>query len=133
VAIYRESFRPSDQLAHPHVIAGISVIVDDTDAAAQAQLATVRRARVLSFLARGRTLSDEEAEALVRSPQGRQVLDMMRYAAVGTPEALRDHLVSFTDHARADELIVVPSSPTIDAKVRSLELLAEVAGIRPSA
>ena len=56
---------------------------------------------------------------------------MMRYSAVGTPEAVREYLDSFAVHADADELMVAPSSPSIDARLRSLELLADVERSRP--
>ena len=53
---------------------------------------------------------------------------MMRYTAVGTPDAVRQYLEDFAVHADADELMVAPSSPGIEARLRSIELVADVAG-----
>jgi luciferase family oxidoreductase group 1 len=127
VAVYRSEFRPSEQLAEPYVIAGVNVIAAETDEEAEAQHLRVRRARVSLFLGRqqGRTFSDEEADAILESPQGAQIAEMMRYSAVGTPGRVRSYLEDFAAHAEADELIVVHASPTIDARLRSLDLLAD--------
>jgi luciferase family oxidoreductase group 1 len=127
VAVYRSEFRPSEQLAEPYVLAGVNVIAAETDEEAEAQHLRVRRARVSLFLGRqqGRTFSDEEADAILGSPQGAQIAEMMRYSAVGTPGSVRGYLEDFAAHAEADELIVVHASPTIDARLRSLDLLAD--------
>src|SRR5690606_9491781 len=92
----------------------------------------VRRARVSLFLGRDRSFSDEEADAILASPQGRQIAEMMRYSAVGAPEAVRTGLAEFRAHADADELIVVHASPTIEARLRSLELLAAAWDLAPA-
>jgi luciferase family oxidoreductase group 1 len=132
VAIYRKEFRPSEQTASPHVIAAVNVIAADDQDEAERQLVAVRRARASRMLAPGRDLSDAEIDALLESPQGRHFAQMMRYTAVGTPTVVADYLASFAEHAQADELMVVHASPGIDARLRSLELLADVAGLVPA-
>ena len=129
VALYRERFAPSDQQRSPHVIAGVNVIVADSDEEAQEQLVAVRRMRAARMLARGRDLSEAEIDALLASPQGQHFLGMMRYTAVGTPEVVADYLASFAEHAQADELMVVLASPGADTRLRSLDLLADIAGL----
>lgn len=133
VALYREQFRPSEQLAEPHVIAGINVIAAESEEEAQDLLQQTRRRRLARFLAPGRDLSDDQADALLASPQGQQVLGMMRYTACGSPEQVRETLDWFADHASADELIVVQSCPTAESRLRSLELTAEAAALIPAA
>jgi len=127
VALYRQEFRPSEQLAEPYVIAAVNVIAADTDEDAAAQHVTVRRRRVALFLGRqtGRELSDEEADAVLASPQGAQIADMMRYTAVGAPAAVRDYLRWFREEADADELIVAHQFPGVEGRLRSVELTAE--------
>ncbi len=53
----------------------------------------------------------------------------MRYSAVGTPDVVKEYLDAFAEHADADELIVVHASPSIEARLRSVDLLAEVSGL----
>jgi luciferase family oxidoreductase group 1 len=69
VAVYRREFRPSDQLSEPYAIAGVNVIAADSDDDAQEQWTTVRRWRVARFVAPGRDLSDDEADAVLESPR----------------------------------------------------------------
>jgi len=133
VSLYRREFRPSEQLAEPHVIAGVNVIAAGTDEEAAEQHVRVRRARVSLFLGRqtGRTYTDEEADAILASPQGAQIAEMMRYSAVGSPASVRAQLEEFREHADADELIVVHASPTVEARLTSLELLADAWELDP--
>ncbi|MEY9212558.1 LLM class flavin-dependent oxidoreductase [Thermobifida halotolerans] len=125
VALYRREFQPSQQLAEPYVIAGVNVIAADATEAAQRLFTEVKRARVGLLLGRGRTFTPEEADAVLAAPAGRQILDMVRYTAVGDPTEVRDYLTWFTGHAGADELIVASSVTDREAWLRSFELLAD--------
>ncbi len=125
VALYREGFRPSAQLDRPYVIAGMNAVVADTAAEAREQFDASRRARVGALLARGRPLSDAEAQALLDSPGGRQIDAMLVNSAVGTPTAAREQMVEFARRADADEVIVSHASPDGEARLRSVDLLAE--------
>jgi len=131
VATYRHEFQPSAQQAEPYVIAGVNVIAADTEEDARAQHLTVRRARVRMFVQKGISLTDEQADEILASPQGAQIAEMMRYSAIGTADEVKEFLDGFAVHADADELMVVAASPGIDARLRSLELLADVAGLVP--
>lgn len=124
VAIYRREFRPSAKLHAPHVIAGLTVIAAETTEHAEEQLRAVQRARVRLLLARGRTLSDEQADDVLHSPAGERVLQMMTYAAVGTRDHVHAYVADFVRHACADELMVIHPSPSLDARLRSIEILA---------
>jgi luciferase family oxidoreductase group 1 len=132
VAIYRDEFRASAQLEAPYVIAGVNVTAADTEEEAQEQLRQVSRSRVASILGRGRRFSDEEADAILASPQGQQVVQMMRYSAVGAPGTVRQYLDAFAQHADADELIVVHAASGVEARLRSVDLLADVSGLVPA-
>ncbi len=125
VEAYRQGFRPSAQLDAPHVIAGLTAIVADTTSSAQDQFLAAKRHRASAMFGRGRALSDAEADAVLASPAGQHVEEMMTYAAVGTPAEARAYVYGFAQHAGADELIVVHQSPTTEARLRSVELLAD--------
>jgi hypothetical protein len=51
---------------------------------------------------------------------------------VGDPPAVRAYLEDFRRHADADELMVAFSGPTLDARLRSLDLLADVWDLTPA-
>ncbi|MEE2568976.1 LLM class flavin-dependent oxidoreductase [Pseudarthrobacter sp. J64] len=132
VSIYRSEFKPSAQLDAPHVIAGVNVIAADTAAEAQAALRATMRARVSLFFGGGREFTDDEADMVLDSPQGQHISQMMRYSAVGTPEAVKEYLDEFAAHADADELIVAHQSNGTAERLRSVDLLADVAGLVPA-
>jgi len=125
VALYRRDFHPSEQLSEPHVIAGVNVIASDTDADAQRQMLEVSRRRIARLTTTEKELTDEEADGLLRSPQGQQIAQMMHYTAAGGPELVARYLRNFAAEVGADELMTVHPSPTIDERLRSIELLAE--------
>jgi luciferase family oxidoreductase group 1 len=129
VAVYRHEFQPSEQLEQPYVIAGVNVIAAGTDEEAQEQFLRVRRSRVVRMLGGGQDLTEDEKDALLRSPQGQQLARMMKYSAVGTPDAVGDYLGSFAQHANADELILAPASPTIETRLQTVDLVADVSGL----
>ncbi|MCI2418373.1 LLM class flavin-dependent oxidoreductase [Saccharopolyspora sp. K220] len=129
-ALYRREFQPSAQLAEPYVIAGVNVIAADTAQYAEEQFEAAKRYRVTRMLGQGREFTREEADAILASPAGQQVLQMTRYTAVGTPAEVDDYLDRFAKQAQADELIVVSAATDRAAWLRSLELLAEVRGLK---
>ncbi len=124
VALYRSRFRPSEQLDRPYVIAGVNVIAADTAADAEAQFRHARRARVRALARPARRLTDDEADAVLASPEGAHIAQMMRYTAVGEPGDVREYVEQFAKQADADELIVTLPSPAPDARLRCAELLA---------
>ena len=131
VTIYRTNFRPSEQLDRPHGIAGVNAIAADSEAEARSQFEITRRARVKRFFAQpGQQLTDEQAETILRSPQAVHVDQMLTHTALGTAPQVRDQLDEFATFAEADELMVVHQSPSLEARLRSIELTAEAVSAR---
>lgn len=126
VRIYRERFVPSEQLTEPHVIAGVNVIVAETQEAALAARQTRRSALARVLFGRGgEPLDDDSIEAVLAGPQGRHVDDMLTYTALGTPGIVRAYLSDFRRHANADELMLVHHSDSVEGRLNSLDLLGE--------
>jgi luciferase family oxidoreductase group 1 len=129
IANYKAEFKPSAQLDQPYVIAGVNVTAADSPQAARDQFQAVRRARAVSLFGRRlglpQDLSDEQADELLASAVGMHVDQMLKYAAVGSPDDVRDYLDSFVKKTGADELITVHQAPSLDARLRSVELLAK--------
>jgi luciferase family oxidoreductase group 1 len=123
---YRQHFTPSAQADRPHAIAGVNVIAAEDHDDAQAQLTLAKRQRISGFLGRGRPepFTEAEIDALLESPQGRSILEMMRYTVAGTPDEVRRYLEDFKAFADADELIITLPSPTAAQRQRSAELTA---------
>ncbi|WP_432524717.1 LLM class flavin-dependent oxidoreductase [Kineococcus sp. SYSU DK006] len=125
VSAYREQFRPSEQLDHPHVIAGVNVVAADTAEAARTLHEQVQRQFAVSLFGRGRTFTEPEVDILMETAAGQHVRQMQSYAAVGTPTDVRAYLEEFRRHAGADELIVAHQARDTQARLRSVRLTAE--------
>ncbi|HLT85542.1 MAG TPA: LLM class flavin-dependent oxidoreductase, partial [Phototrophicaceae bacterium] len=125
IALYRRAFEPSEQLAEPYVIAAYNVIAADDQADAERQAQEVMRSRVALILRPGTEYTDEQADALLRSPQAAHLHQMMTYSAVGTPDLVRAKVTEFAEQTGADELIVAHQGPRVEDRLRSAELLAE--------
>lgn len=122
---YRENYQPSERHPEPYVIAAVNVTASDSAADAARQTELVHRARVRALLGRqGRTLTEEQLDNVMASPQGQQIVGMLRYTAQGTGEQVADYLENFAAHARADELMVSFQSPTHDEAVRAMEIVS---------
>jgi len=127
IAVYRESFQPSDQLDKPYVMLGFNAIVADTDEEAELLATSVQQAFVA--LRTGRPIqlpppkagfSDElplEARALLRS--------VLSASAIGSTATARDQLQLFVDRTKPDELIVTVQVYDHQARLKSYELLTE--------
>lgn len=135
VQVYRESFKPSDQLAEPRVMAGVNVICADTDAEAR-RLFTTHQMRFADFRRRGESgLAKPPIDDIDQywTPEEKAMAShMLRYSVVGSPATVREDLARFREHADADELIVVTSTYDEEPELRSLELLAEAADLVPA-
>lgn len=126
IGIYRETFKPSDQLAQPYVIAGVGAIVAESAEDAGEQLEAARRLRARALFSRGgQKLSETDIDAILASPQAAAIDEMLTYNAVGTPDEAGKYLEKFREQAAADELIVVHQSNSVENRLRSVELLAE--------
>ncbi|WP_067500237.1 LLM class flavin-dependent oxidoreductase [Actinoplanes sp. TFC3] len=128
ITVYRETFKPSQQLAEPYAIAGVNVIAAEDHDAAVAQMQSAYRSRTRSFLTRGpgaRNLTDAELDTFLASPSGRQLASMTRYTAVGTPDEVHDYLESFAKEAGVDEIITAHHAERLQDRIRSIELTAQ--------
>jgi putative transposase len=125
VEVYRDTFRPSEQLAEPYVIAGVNVFAaDDHDQATQ-QMKVAYRARTRALLTRGPlggNFTDAEIDEFLASPNGSQLASMTRYTAAGTPDEVRDYLIAFAKSCTADEVITTHQAPETADRVHSIEL-----------
>jgi luciferase family oxidoreductase group 1 len=136
LAAYRAEFTASDVLDSPYVMAGVNVLAADTLAEAQAQRQAVRRTRAIGLYGRriGASVvnaTDEQADQLLAAGMAAHVDQMLTFTAMGTAEDVRDYLTELAERTGADELITAHHAPGIDARLRSVELLAK-AMLQPS-
>ncbi len=125
VAVYRDRFEPSDQLAAPHVTVAVNVIAADDDQRAHHLLRATARQRVrLLFSRPGRTLTDADADLVLDDPAGRGAWDMLSCRAVGTTAHVVEQLDELADATGADELILASCAPDRAAALATVESIA---------
>ncbi|UUR07601.1 LLM class flavin-dependent oxidoreductase [Sphingomonas glaciei] len=127
IALYRDRFKPSEQLAEPHVMLGFNAFVADTDEEAQLLATSVQQAFVALRTGRPIQLPPPRAGfADSLPPQFREMLDgVLSCSAIGSPATARAQVDAFVAKTGADELIVTSQIFDQQARIRSFELLAE--------
>jgi luciferase family oxidoreductase group 1 len=129
LAIYRERFKPSEQLARPHAMPGINVIAAETDAQAR-HLATSLQQRFVGMVRgqRGKLQPPIDDIETYWSPNEKaHVAGMLRYAFIGSPDTLKRQLGAFITTTRADEIMVTAPIFDHEARKRSYEILSGIA------
>jgi luciferase family oxidoreductase group 1 len=125
IELYRREFVPSVSLDRPHAMAAVNVICCHDGEAALRQFHAAARERVALIVPKGLEYSDDQADQVLASPQGRNLLQMMHYSAVGTPGDVGAYLEQFAEHAGADELILAHASPRLEDRLTSIELTVQ--------
>ena len=127
---YRSSFRPSDHLERPYAMVAVSALCAPTDEEAR-WLAGSSALGILQLRTGrlGPLPSPEEADGYRYDAMERALVDQaMATHVIGDPEAVRDGLAALAARTGADELIVSTRVHSLEARMRSFELISKVAG-----
>ena len=128
--VYREGFRPSEQLKEPYALACLNVFAAETDGGARRLFTSLQQAFV--NLRRGRPGKlpppADTPEGFASEPEMAGVEHALRYSVVGSPEAVRAGLEAFAGLTRADELMLTSQIHDHAARLRSFEIVASVRG-----
>ena len=126
IEVYRDSFNPkapTAQLEQPYVMAGINIMVADTDEQAHREFTVVEQMFQDIQVGQRRLLQPPvDPEQL---SAGSSQHSMLRIKAVGTPQTVHTQLDEFVERTGADELITVTYAYDPAVRDRSYELLAE--------
>jgi luciferase family oxidoreductase group 1 len=128
--IYRREFKPSTQLAQPHVMVGVPALAADTDEHAEF-LATSMYQRFLGIIRNTRAPLPPPVENMdaVWSPGERMaVAERMALMVVGGPERVAANLQEIVRATDADELIISSDAFRRGDRLRSYEIIAQAAG-----
>ncbi len=127
--LYRAQFRPSQQLAAPYVMVGVNAVVAPTDAQAR-RLFTTMQQGFTNLLRGARGLLQppiDDIAAFWTPGEAAHVSRMLSCSFVGSPATVREQMTKFLARTRADELIVAGGIFDQAARLKSYELLAELA------
>ncbi|WP_332680888.1 LLM class flavin-dependent oxidoreductase [Bosea sp. (in: a-proteobacteria)] len=128
LAVYRERFQPSAQLARPHAMVGVNVVAAETDAEAQRLFTSVQQ-RFADMLRGRRGLLPkpiDDIESYWSGPEKAQAQRMLACSFVGSRATVQEQLQAFIEKTQADELIVASAIYDHAARLRSYEILAEL-------
>jgi luciferase family oxidoreductase group 1 len=125
--IYRSTFRPSQVLDRPYAMVGIPILVADSDE--QAQFLATTPAQMFLNLIRGvpGPLPPPTKNLDWTAEEQEMVAAKFAAAIFGGPERVARRLNSFLEETQADELIVVTNTYNFEDRLRSYELLANLA------
>jgi len=128
LAIYRERFEPSEQLAKPYAMIGVNVIAADTDAEARRLFTSAQQSFTNIFRGtRGRLQPPiDDIETYWSPVEKAQASRMLACSVVGSRDTVRQGLGRLLAETKADELMVASAIYDHAARLRSYEILAEV-------
>ncbi|MFF2808501.1 LLM class flavin-dependent oxidoreductase [Streptomyces sp. NPDC058000] len=129
--LYRASFRPSEVLAEPYALIGVSALAAEDEQEARRQVRTGALAMIRLRTGRpGLVPSPEEAAAHHFSDVEQDFVDNWLGNVVhGTPDAVRQGLDDLAKRTGADELMITANAHTGEVRRRSYDLIADAYGL----
>jgi luciferase family oxidoreductase group 1 len=130
-AEYRARFKPSELCPRPRLSLGVAALAADSDEEAK-RLSASRNLWVVRLLSGHPAPFPSPEEALAHSfseQEQRLLAGIEKRAIVGTPEAVRDRLLSLAKVHGAEELVIVTITYDYASRLRSYELLADALGL----
>lgn len=126
IEIYRETFKPSAQLAKPYVMLGFNVFAADTDEEAALLATSQQQAFINLRTGRPSKLPPPKAGFLDTLPPPHRAMleEVLSCTAIGSAETVRAKVEAFVARTGADELMVASAIHDQGKRLRSYELLA---------
>jgi luciferase family oxidoreductase group 1 len=128
IKLYRERFKPSEQLDKPYVMLGYNVCVADTDE--EAQYLRSSGLQAVMALRTGRPIQlpppVENYEANLSAHERAMIANWIQCSAVGSPGTVRAKLEQFIEQTQVDELMCVSAVYDHDKRLESYRLTAEL-------
>ena len=126
--VYRDNFKPSPQLAEPYAMAGVNVVIADSDVAAR-RLFTSAQIQFTNLFrgAPGRLQPPIDDIDDYWTPGERAGVERaLRYAVVGSVTTARDALASFIEQTGVDEVMLTAQIHDHEARCRSFAHAADI-------
>ncbi|HWL14662.1 MAG TPA: LLM class flavin-dependent oxidoreductase [Opitutus sp.] len=129
LAVYRRDFKPSAEWPRPHAMACIGVFAAETDAEATRLFTSLQQSFVYLRRGRPRPLPPpvDDIHRVATRIELAGVNHAFREAVVGSPETVRGGLETFLKRTKVDELMITAAIYDHAPRVRSLEIVADVA------
>src|SRR3984957_9906084 len=130
MAIYRERFRPSAQLATPNVMLGVNIVAAETDAEAKFLFSSLQQSFLNIRSGRPGRLPPPvpDFEQRIDRYGAAMLADALSCALVGGADTVGRGLDESVSRTGADELMVTANVFDHEKRKRSFEIVAEVHG-----
>ena len=128
LTLYRKNFKPSAFLQRPYAMACVNVIAADRDEEAQF-LATSFYQLVLGMFRNMRKPLQppvHDMDNVWTEIEKEGVMQMMKYAFIGSIDTVKKSLQSFLDSTSVDEIMITCNTFDFSARLKSLTLTAEL-------
>jgi luciferase family oxidoreductase group 1 len=126
IGIYRTTFQPSQRLAAPHVMLGLTVIAADTDAEARRLFSSLQQSFVALRTGSPGPLPPpvDDMDSRLDPTAKAMLAQALACAVIGSPATVEAGLAAFVARTGADELMVTGSIFDHQARLRSFEITA---------
>jgi luciferase family oxidoreductase group 1 len=128
LAIYRNEFIPTKENPSPYTIAGVNIIIAETQEEAE-RLSTSLINMIIGIFTGKRDYVQAPTEmthALKEIMLHPRVQAFLKYAFIGTKETVKKQVKSFIEQTKVDELIAVSNMFNPDDREKSYEAFAEI-------
>lgn len=128
LSIYRSKFTASKFLDKPYTMAGVNVIVADTDEEAERLFTSTIRMFIGVLTGAREPIQppmdmNDELRGVLQHPAVNQ---MLKYSFVGSKETVKTQIRQFLDETGVDELITACAMYDLRDRLKSIQLFAEV-------
>lgn len=126
--IYHREFQPSKELEKPYTMAGVNIIIADTDEEAD-RISTSLYKMIVGLLTGNRGFMQPpvdmttELRELSKNPSVQQ---MLKYSFIGSKETVKKQVQQFIADTQVDELIAVTNIYDGKDRIKSYQLFAEI-------
>lgn len=130
--VYRERFKPSEQLDKPYAMVGVNIIAADTDEEAE-YLSSSQKIMFTNMVRGKRGLFPppiDDIDSYWSPMEKAQASSMLACSIIGGPETVASGLQKLQSETNADEFIMTSNIFDLSKRLRSLEIVAKAANLK---
>lgn len=128
LAIYHSEFKPNRNNSEPYTIAGVNIIIADTQEEAD-RLSTSLINMIVGIFTGKRDYvkpPTELTEDLLEIKNHPRVQEFLKYAFIGTKSSVKQQVKSFIENTKVNELIAVTNIYDAEDRVKSYRYFSEI-------
>lgn len=128
INLYRQTFRPSEHLKSPYIMACVNVIAADSDAEAN-RLATSLYQMFIGIVSGQRKLLQPPVDSMDNiwsEYESELVNQMLSFSFLGSPYTIKKDMQEFLKQTQVDEVMAISNIYDQKAKLHSYQLFAEL-------